>query len=173
MEFAINELGVKTHASTADKRQFYYCPVCRQKVIPRQGNVNIDHFAHVSKCDDHWNYDMSEWHSQWQKQFPQKNQEVVVEVEGIKHRADVMACGYVIEFQHSSITAEEFNERNNFYLSYGKKVVWIFDFSDEMESGNVDCYDEYKGKYGNGGKFSWKYAKRIFRNFLPQADRAL
>ena len=51
-----------------------------------------------------------------------------------------MACGYVIEFQHSPITAEEFNVRNQFYLTYGKKVIWIFDLSEEFEDGRIDCY---------------------------------
>ena len=104
MEFAINSIGQRTHASTADKHKEYFCPVCNQKVIPRKGDTNADHFAHMAQCTDNWHYDMSEWHSQWQAQFPIGNREVVVEHLGKKHRADVMACGYVIEFQHCFIS---------------------------------------------------------------------
>ena len=136
----------------------------------RRGEVNVDHFAHQLKCDDTWKYDMSAWHSEWQRQFPKRNQEVVIEFDGEKHRADVMACGYVIEFQHSPITADEFNKRNHFYLNYGKKVIWIFDFSDEFKDGRIDCYDEWSSNNDNGGKFKWSYPKRFLQNYLPQRD---
>ena len=168
MEFAIDFAGRRIHASCADKQREYFCPVCRHKVIPRQGKVNIDHYAHTSPCDDTWSYDMSEWHKDWQSQFPYGNREIVVTVSEEKHRADVMAYGYVIEFQHSPITAEEFNERNNFYLHSGKKVIWIFDFRKEFSSHRIKCYDEWKNSNDNGGKFNWKYPKRFLQDYIPQ-----
>ncbi len=171
MEFALNRNNDRVHAYDANKYEEYFCPLCHKKVIPRKGKINIEHFAHQSKCDDTWSYDMSAWHFQWQQQFPQKNQEVIVELNGKKHRADVMACGYVIEFQHSPITAEEFNERNHFYLNYGKKVIWIFDFSDEFENRHINCYDERSRKNDNGGKYKWIYPKRFLYNYLPQRDK--
>lgn len=168
MEFALNRNNYRIHAFNANKQDEYFCPLCHRKVILRRGRINVEHFAHLSRCEDTWNYDMSEWHSQWQQQFPKKNQEVIIEFNGEKHRADVMACGYVIEFQHSPITAEEFNERNQFYLSYGKKVVWIFDLSDEFNSGRIECYEEWSSNNDNGGKFKWNYPKRFLQNYLPQ-----
>ena len=171
MEFALNHNKEKIHASEADKKQTYYCPLCNGKVILRQGATNIDHFAHQSKCEDTWNYDMSAWHSEWQQQFPKRNQEVVIEFDGKRHRADVMACGYVIEFQHSTITADEFDERNRFYLNYGKKVIWIFDLSDEFENGRINCYEEWHGNNDNGGKFKWSYPKRFLQSYLPQENK--
>ena len=114
---------------------------------------------------------MSKWHALWQKQFPKKNREVVLELEGEKHRADVMACGYVIEFQHSPISAEEFGERNNFYLKYGKKVVWIFDFCDEFKSGLIQCYKEWSRNNDNGGVYKWSHPKRFLKSFLPQENK--
>ena len=171
MEFALNHSKDRIHATDANKQDEYVCPICNNKVMLRKGKVNVDHFAHQSKCDDTWNYDMSVWHSEWQQQFPKRNQEVVVEFNGKRHRADVMACGYVIEFQHSPITAEEFNERNQFYLSCGKKVIWIFDLSDEFEKGHIYCYEEWFGSNDNGGKFKWSYPKRFLQNFLPQNNK--
>ena len=171
MEFAINLVGEKIHASDADKSDEYICPTCRQKVIPRQGQYNIDHFAHLSSCTDHWHYDMSKWHSNWQAQFPVGNREIVVDHLGEKHRADVMACGYVIEFQHSPITAEEFEERNAFYRSYGKKVVWIFDLVNEYSEKKIRCYEEWRSYNDNGGSFSWKYPKRFLHSYVPQRDK--
>lgn len=171
MEFALNHNKDRIHASVANKHDEYFCPLCHKKVVLRQGKINVEHFVHQSKCDDTWNYDMSAWHSQWQQQFPKNNQEIVVEVNGEKHRADVMACGYVIEFQRSPISAEEFNERNQFYLKYGKKVIWIFDLLEEFESGHIDCYEEWSNNSDNGGKFKWNYAKRFLQNYLPQVNK--
>lgn len=168
MEFALNQSNDRIHAVDATKQDEYYCPLCHKKVVLRKGKVNIDHFAHQSRCDDAWNYDMSAWHSEWQRQFPKRNQEIVVEFNGEKHRADVMACGYVIEFQHSPITADEFNKRNQFYLSIGKKVIWIFDLSNEFKNGRINCYEEWSGNNDNGGKFKWSYSKRFLQSYLPQ-----
>jgi len=171
MKFALNHNNDRIHASDANKQNEYFCPLCHKKVMLRKGQINVDHFAHQSKCDDPWNYDLSTWHYEWQQQFPKKNQEVVIEFNGVKHRADVMACGYAIEFQHSPITADEFNERNRFYLSYGKKVIWIFDLSDEFESGHIDCYEEWSSNNDNGGKFRWSYPKRFLQSYLPQVNK--
>ena len=89
------------------------------------------------------------------------------EVITIKHRADVRACGYVIEFQNSPISREEFNERNWFYRAIGCKVVWIFNFIDIYKENRMFCYEEISNKY-NGGKYKWKHASKTFADFAPQ-----
>ena len=45
--------------------------------------------------------------------------------DGQKHRADVLIEDkkVVYEFQHSSLSAEEFEDRNSFYNSLGYKVI--------------------------------------------------
>ena len=78
----------------------------------------------------------------------------------IVHRADVCISGYVIEFQHSPISCEEFNERNWFYRSCEKKVIWIFDFTEKtMFAYKRNCYSK---------KWKWNYASKTFIDFLPQ-----
>ena len=171
MEFALDQNNQRIRAFDAIKGKNYFCPTCHKQVCLKRGEINIDHFAHLTKCEDNWHYDMSLWHSQWQNQFPLRNQEVVINSNGELHRADVMACGYVIEFQHSSITAEEFNERNTFYINYGKKVIWVFDFIDEFDSKQISFYEEWGNKYDNGAKYKWKYPKRFLQGYLPQRDR--
>ena len=151
------------------EKQEYYCPVCKGLMVLKNGKVRLPHFAHKSKtdCDDFSN-DMSEWHYNWQLQFPEKYREVVIEMEltrdqyidaqnndsfdgisnkslgitdlnivkgtewgketiRLKHRADICFKDYVIEFQHSPISASEFNERNWFYTTAGYKLIWVFD----------------------------------------------
>ena len=109
MEYALTADHHRVHALDAEKGQEYYCPVCGNQVIPRQGEVNSWHFAHVTSCVDDWTYDMSEWHRNWQNRFPESTREVVIEYKGESHRADILTGGYVIEFQHSPLLQRSLN----------------------------------------------------------------
>lgn len=106
------------------------CPCCNSDVVAKQGEINIWHFAHKVKNDcSEWFKPMSEWHSNWQKQFQEKNREIVHKCEktGEKHIADVKTDnGIIIEFQHSSITPKEIRAREEFY---GEKMIWVLDAS--------------------------------------------
>lgn len=139
----------------------YICPVCGNLVIVRAANSdNVrTHFAHKrnSHCLDNWKHDMSEWHFEWQAKFPIENREVVVEKEGVIHRADVLINNTVIEFQHSPIKSEEFEARNSFYKSCGYHVVWLFDATDKMKID--DCSD-----------LVWKKKTTLFSNMRTPID---
>ena len=162
MEYALTADHHRVHAFDAEKGQEYYCPVCGNQVIPRQGEVNSWHFAHVTSCMDDWKYDMSEWHRGWQSRFPENVREIVVEHRGECHRADILMGGYVIEFQHSPISAGEFERRNKFYTRAGYKVIWVFDetyaYGNECISSSLD--DE--------NKFVWKWPNRVLASVVPQ-----
>ena len=120
----------------------YRCPVCDNPVVVKAANSNNvrTHFAHKrnSLCLDDWKHDMSDWHFEWQSKFPIENREVVVEKDGVIHRADILINNTVIEFQHSPISGEEFEARNSFYKSCGYHVVWLFDATDKMKVD--DCF---------------------------------
>ena len=121
----------------------YLCPVCRSPIIVKAANSdNVrTHFAHKRNaplCLDNWKHDMSNWHFEWQSKFPIDNREIVVEKDGIVHRADILINDTVIEFQHSPISGEEFEARNIFYKSCGYRVVWLFDATDKMKMD--DCF---------------------------------
>ena len=111
---------------------------------------------------DDWKYDLSEWHRGWQSRFPENVREIVVEHRGECHRADILMGGYVIEFQHSPISAGEFERRNKFYTRAGYKVIWVFDetyaFGNEYISSSLD--DE--------NKFVWKWPNRVLASVVPQ-----
>lgn len=171
MYLALDLDGNRIPVWDAEKSQEYVCPVCQGKVIPRQGQVNSWHYAHITACEDSWIYDMSDWHREWQEQFPLATREVVVELQGERHRADFLAYGYVVEFQHSPITAEEFDRRNDFYVRAGYKVVWIFDFIEEYNVNKMTCYDEWHKRNDNGGKYKWLYPKRFLQNFKPSIEK--
>ncbi len=162
MYFAINDNKLRVYADEAEKDENYYCPVCGNKVLLKRGDINAAHFAHEkNECADRWNYDMSEWHIRMQELFPVENREVIVTYKGVKHRADILKNGIVIEFQHSPISAEEFCERNDFYRNAGYKIAWVFDVSQQYYDGSL-YYDEESDKE----LYIWKNPKRLFQ-FAP------
>ena len=158
MFYALNEKGIRIDACEAVKGQNYFCPICNNRVILKQGSINIDHFAHESNvCEDNWNYDMSGWHKRMQNYFPKDAQEVVVNYKGKKHRADVLIDDVVLEFQFSSITAAEYEERNEFFASAGYRLAWVFNLS-QISDENLYPSDE------KDNMMIWKHPMRIFAN---------
>lgn len=92
-------------------------------VIARCGEVNSHHWAHRRADCDPWSEPMSAWHLWWQRQFPIEQREVVIEREGVRHRADVrLAHGGVLELQASHLAVEDIHEREQFY----GHMAWLF-----------------------------------------------
>lgn len=145
----------------------YRCQICMQPLLQKRGQIRAHHFAHLSShgkhstivpCSDKWNYDMSEWHINWQRRFDPVDIERVVSLGSVKHIADVLVNNIVLEFQHSSISIEEFRERNAFYTSSGRKVIWVFDLIDELNSQKISSSE------ANGNHYTWSYAKKLSRS---------
>lgn len=105
---------------------------------------------------------MSEWHLEWQERFPEENREIVLENNGEKHRADVLINNTVIEFQHSSLSSYEFDRRNQFYLSLGYNVIWIFDVANLYDTGSISLLNNSETKY------KWRRPYKTFDNFNPK-----
>lgn len=144
----------------------FFCPICLERLFVKAGTERARHFSHYPKCEcnDGWNgqYDMSEWHYEWQNIFPADNQEVVVQWDDIRHRADVLVDRTVAEFQHSPLSAGKFNDRNVFYHNnIGYKVVWLYDMREDYESGQL--------KEKNVNIFSWSKPRSTFRKYNLRA----
>jgi hypothetical protein len=104
------------------------CPCCKTEVLSKCGNINQWHWAHLVLDCDPWNEPESEWHINWKKHFPDDWQEVAMG----NHRADVKTKNFVIEFQASSISDYEIEEREEFY----QKMIWVLrgeDFRKNLE----------------------------------------
>lgn len=168
MFIALNTNGERISIENATKDTQYFCPVCGEPLTIRATNSLAikTHFAHKrgTICYDDWTHDMSEWHFSWQKQFPEQCREIVIEKDGIKHRADICINNTVIEFQHSPITGEEIAKRNNFYLSCGYQVVWVFDATDKIKNWIEDSIDPMKCRDND---LCWKRAKQQFAIKIP------
>lgn len=93
------------------------CPSCGGEVIAKCGKIVEWHWAHVSRECDSWAKPESQWHISWKSRFPAEWQEVKIG----EHRADVLTPRGVIEFQRSSISADEIQERERFYGN----MIWV------------------------------------------------
>lgn len=104
-------------------------------VLPRE---NVPHWRHKGGDCDPWSEPEGEWHLLWKEQFPLEYREVTLrdEVTNEIHRADVCAInlngdGIVLELQQSSISDEERNAREQFYMLEGKrKLFWLLNMHD-------------------------------------------
>ncbi len=151
---AFDENNQSVWIENAVSGKHYFCPMCAQPVFQKRGSERSPHFAHFPsnakyqyiKCVDSWTYDMTDWHREWQERFPEECREVVVsDKSGKKHYADVLINDTVIEFQHSSLSIDEFRDRNSFYTEAGYKVVWLFDISKEYIDGGYQHKYTYSG----------------------------
>lgn len=168
MLFAYDYNDKRVHIDETCSNQEYYCPYCGEPLITRKGDVRQHHFSHKknTECSDSWagsyshSYDLSPWHNEWQSLFPQDNQEVKLSLGETRHRADVMIDRTVIEFQHSIMPVEAFDNRNNFYFNLGHKVIWMFDLSDLLQKGQLS-YEKREEDL----RFSWKNPKKAFNSY--------
>lgn len=155
MFFANNIHGQRTHIEDAKPKESYFCPACGCTMIQKRGTINAHHFAHKAKkeCDPWYTGKLSPWHIEMQNLFSLNCQEVIIwnAAHTEYHIADVALQNgsqkYVIEFQHSSISQNEFLVRTQFYINCGYRVIWIFDFCDNKNPKRLYISEtEYDGK---------------------------
>ncbi|QES88690.1 competence protein CoiA [Rhizosphaericola mali] len=113
------------HSEVEYPKQRGTCPCCDSIVIGHNGEFKIKHWQHYKRADcDSWFEPITEWHLSWQNNFPIEYQEVYMENNGKKHRADIkLPNGIVIEIQNSPISPIEIEERENFYGV--KNLIWV------------------------------------------------
>lgn len=106
----------------ATPRSVGTCPGCGAEVRAKCGRINVWHWAHVSADCDPWSEPESQWHRDWKACAPVAQREVVMERDGVKHRADVVVRGKVLELQSSSISVDDIEARERFYGD----MAWLF-----------------------------------------------
>ena len=107
------------------------CPVCKNEVISKCGEIITWHWAHKANDCDLWHENESDWHIGWKSRFPEECREVVIG----KHRADVKTSKCVVELQSSSISSEEIREREIFYGD----MIWLINAREFWD--NLHIYD--------------------------------
>ena len=119
--------GVKTDIYDAERGRSGICPICREELIPRKGELREWHWWHKSgrKCDA-WYEPKGEWHRWWQNNFEKQWQEIVLSKEKdgklCKHIADVFTPDkWTIEFQYSHLKMSDIQDREDFYVN----ILWV------------------------------------------------
>ena len=143
IQFALVK-GKREQAAPRSKGQ---CPLCKDEVISKCGEINIWHWSHKNLDCDTFGEPETPWHINWKEQFPKERREVVIG----NHRADVCYKENVIEFQNKTLQTHEIIEREQ---HYNYKVLWILNAEDFMFSN----FDIYKKK--NYIAFRWKWARK-------------
>lgn len=136
------------------------CECCDQEVVFRDcdDRTRISHFAHkvASECEN-WDNKMTEYHIDFQNRFEEQYREVVMEINGEKHRADIKFYNIVLEIQNSKISRKNIIKRNNFYAN-NNLLIWVFNVNECVE--RINIIDEKTHI-----RFEWKYMWRsIFNN---------
>ncbi|MBD2681575.1 MULTISPECIES: competence protein CoiA [Nostoc] len=135
MFYALDESGNKILPKPNIKG---FCPCCKGEVIAKCGGIKLHHWSHktLTQCDQ-W-YEMTAWHLGWQSLFPVECREVVIQKDDVSHRADIKINNLIIEFQHSTLSKAEIEERELFYGSDANKLIWVIDAT------NNRLYDKWK-----------------------------
>ena len=166
MFVALDKEGNRLYADAEKKYQECFCPVCNEEVTHKLGKgMRRPHFAHQSNSVCTFGLDKdykSEWHIRMQEYFPKEAREYRFKDEktGEVHIADVFIKekGIVLEFQHSTISEEEFVSRTAFHLNNGRKIVWLFDESTAAQENQ--SYGRFKEEYAG---MPWPYEEKSYR----------
>lgn len=150
MLYANSPHGGKITASPGAKGT---CPMCDANLVPRCGQVNSWHWAHrfMEDCDS-WYEPETEWHLGWKRLV----QPAFCEFRLPPHRADILGNNAtVIELQHSPISLQVIEEREQFYSN----MIWLFDATRCPEE-RFEFTHEYNPQFGQFVSFRWKNRKR-------------
>jgi len=163
MIYGLTSRNERVSAKQANRGTEYYCPGCNAKLILKQGEIRIWHFAHSTgiNCDAFTENKMTEWHLAHQMEFPEECREIRLEKNGVVHIADIKDNNLIVEFQHSPIDNETFEERTQFYSQFGH-LVWIFDCVDKWETEAIRCIEDPKT---HQRWFEWDHASKVLGKY--------
>ncbi|MBO4540574.1 MAG: hypothetical protein J5736_01170 [Bacilli bacterium] len=169
MRLAIDADGNRVCIDDVERGETFFCQECGERLVQRRGEIKAHHFAHYpnTKCVDLWHYDETDWHSEMESLFPKEFQEIVLEKDGRKHRADVLIPNrrLVVEFQKDRLNADEFRSRNEFFKSFGYRVLWVFNEALNFQSKAITPF----GK-NNAIVRHWTRPSRVFRDFSLEKE---
>lgn len=125
--------------------------VCKEKheLIKYESKIRNSHFKHKI------NNPMTDWHKEWQQNFNQK------EIQIGNHKADVLINNIIIEFQHSYISKEDVESRNDNSINNNKLLYWVIDCNNTIEVNKIG--DIFMIEFGND---YWKFEHFICHDFI-------
>lgn len=159
MLYANDTVGGRVKASPKARAT---CPTCNSQMIAKCGRTVVWHWAHeaTDECDP-WSEGETLWHAAWKSRFADSEVTIRRPVGGVEtsHRADaVTPRGTVIEFQHSTISAEDIEDREWFY----RDMVWVLDATDAFRRSRIEL-DHHSPDQGSPYcNFVWMRRRRSF-----------
>ena len=127
------------------------CPGCQEEVVGKCGPLMPNHWSHLAGSDcDTWSEPMTQWHKDWQAAAPTYRREVPLG----PHRADIVtADGRIYEIQHSALSWDDIERREDFY---SVDLVWLWDAREAWDEKRIDITSEE----GREVKFYWPQSRR-------------
>lgn len=166
MKFAQTSDGARISADLATKDRVYHCPGCLAPLTLKQGKIYSWHFAHKNDavCDAFTENKMTKWHLWHQEEFPEECREVRLNdpETGTTYIADIKCGNLIVEFQHSPIDNETFENRSLFYSKFGR-LVWVFDFQDKYEKELIWWRQSRFNK--ETGCYCWAYPNKMLGEY--------
>lgn len=166
MIYGYTSSSERVSANNARRDTEYFCPGCNAKLILKQGEFRAWHFAHSTGtiCSAFTENKMTKWHIWHQEEFPEECREVRLEDSetGKVWIADVKCGSLIVEFQHSPIDIDTFEDRTSFYSQFGR-LIWVFDFQDKYKSGQIGWYRSRYNK--ETGCFRWDWPNKMLGEY--------
>ncbi|HSI72161.1 MAG TPA: competence protein CoiA family protein [Fimbriimonas sp.] len=151
MFYAVDGREIRIEAAPRRKG---FCPLCREPLVARCGDVIRWHWAHQNREDcDRWWEPETDWHLAWKALAHPSQVEVVLG----EHRADIVGHDDVIvELQNSAISAREIVERERFY----DRMVWLLNGADFAHNFRVEIGAKGATFHWAHARPSWQFAKK-------------
>lgn len=134
-------------------------------LVCANGLKNKPYFRHKN-ADDLCIHPMTEWHCEWQGNFPNTEVEYRKKETQIKNRrADVCLDNsiYNLEFQHSDIELQEVKNRKTDYELHGRKIVWIIHGNYTINVKYLEYSERYYLEFISA---KWKYESYIDYEYI-------
>ena len=168
---ALNNNNEKIIAKDANKNNEYFCPVCGEPLILKQGEIKIPHFAHKANSGCSFGINESENHMLMKgiiRDFVVKGNKVVNDefehilkfsngryliadyYAEIQHNGRIFKVAFEIVEKHDNY--DEFEAKNVTYFDNDIYVVWVF---------NDKHINRYPNEHGVGEEFRTKQIHRV------------
>lgn len=145
--------------ATPDGPRRATCSECGGEMIANTGLIKIHHWAHKHLTENCLGSRESMWHLEWKNSCLDTDR---IEFRQPPRRADVLhRAGWAIEFQRSSITAQEITERER---DWNEQVIWVFDVQEQFDLHRLDWHQPYRPARGPWS-FSWSNQKESIVRF--------
>ncbi len=178
---ALDLNGNIVYADFAEKKETFSCQSCRGNLRLKRGPYRKAHFAHLpeSNCAygvENAKENKTEWHRRMQEYFPREAQEYYfqVDVPDKHYIADVFLeeSNTVLEFQHSTISREDFVNRTLFHAKHKRRIVWLFDESSNCENRDYGRFRIEEESYSsNFTCYKWLGNPRKILNEFPELKK--